>query len=216
MNLQEFLDYRECCPICSNKLVTAFHSQKRQVIKFEDGRLVVVFRLDGLKKHQIDYKVGYSFCLTDNTWYAEFYNQDDKRFEVDSPGFLRERFKELDKNLGGYKFYRHCGWCRRYNYSTNTFNLNFKTGGIDKLCMCMEYIGMSAPIDKGFKIYRMLNDYMSNKTTLLFGKQSDEEAAKYDASVGPKFLDLLETNSIIKFSSPQETADRIDKLIVFS
>lgn len=215
MNLQEFIAYREKCPICENKLITNLHSQKRQTIRFEDNRLLVVFRLDALKKHQIDYKVGYSFSLEDNSWYVEFFNQDDKRFETDSPLFLRDRFKELDKNLGGYKFYRHCTWCKRYNYSTNTFYLNYKTGMVDKMCMNMEYVGLSTPVDKGYKIYRLLNDYMSSKTTLMYGKQRNEESTKYDFSVGVKFLDILET-PVIKFTSAQETVDRLGKLIIFS
>ncbi len=216
MNLEEFLAYRECCPVCTSRLVTCFHSEKKQSIRFEDNRLLITFPLNALKKHQIDYKVGYSFGLTDNSWYVEFYNKDNVRFEIDSPQFLRDRFKELDSNLGSYKFYRHCAACRRYNYSTNSFALNYEKGVINKLCMNMEYIGLSIPFDKGFKIYKLLNDYMSNKTKLLYGKSADEEPTTYDASNSTKFMELLEMNSVVKLSSSQEVAERIDKLIVFS
>lgn len=216
MNLQEFIAYRECCPICDNKLITSFHSEKKQTIRFEDNRLLVVFWLNALKKHQINYKVGYSFSLTDNSWYAEFYNKDDKRFELDSPEFLRARFKELDKNLGGYKFYRHCTSCRRYNYSTNTFQLDFQSGIINKLCLNMEYIGLSTPSDDGYKVYRLLNDYMSSKSILMYGKHQTEEHIQYNSHISSQPLRLLETNSVIKFSSPIETVDKLNKIILFS
>lgn len=215
MNLQEFIAYRECCPICNQRLITSFHSEKKQTLRFEDNRLLVVFWLNALKKHQINYKVGYSFSLTDNSWYAEFYNKDDKRFESDTPEFLRNRFKELDKNLGGYKFYRHCTSCRRYNYSTNTFNLDFQSGTVKKMCLNMEFIGLSTQLDDGYKVYRLLNDYQSNKSTLMYGKRTTEEHTQYYSLVGAHKFDLLET-PIIKFTSAQETVDRLGKIILFS
>lgn len=177
--------------------------------------MLVVFWLRALKKHQIDYKVGYSFGLTDNSWYVEFYNKDDVRFEIDSPKFLRDRFKELDSNLGAYKFYRHCGQCRRYNYSTNSFALNYEKGAINKLCMNMEYVGLSIPSDDGYKVYRLLNDYMSNRSTLMFGRSKSEDLITYSPIASTNNLEVLQT-SIIKFSSAAETVDRLGKIILFS
>lgn len=215
MNLQEFIGYREKCPICDNKLITCFHSQKKQYLRFEENRLLVVFWMNALKKHQIDYKVGYSFGLTDNSWYAEFFNKDDVRFENDSPQFLRDRFKELDKNLGGYKFYRHCTLCQRYNYSTNTFQLDYQTATVKKLCLNMEFIGLIAPIDDGFKVYRLLNDYMSNRSTLLFGKVIAEQTTYFDPAGSAHGLQSLQT-PLIKFTTPIETVDKLNKIILFS
>ncbi len=215
MNLQEFLSYREHCPICNSKLVTCFHSEKKQSIRIEDNRLLVTFWLNALKKHQINYKVGYSFGLTDNSWYVEFYNKDDVRFEIDSPQFLRDRFKELDSNLGSYKFYRHCTECRRYNYSTNGFALNYKKARINKLCLNMEFFGLSIPTDDGHKLYRLLNDYMSNKSTLMFGRGAVDRLTYYDPAGSNYGFQLLKT-PLIKFTSSAETIDKLNKIILFS
>ncbi len=223
MNLREFIAYRETCPICKDVLVTSFHSQKKQSIRYEDDRFIVVFRMDSLKKKGIDYKVGYSFSLEDHSWYVEFYTNYDVRFENDSPNFLRERFKELDKNLGEYKFYRHCTGCCCYNYSSNDFYLDYDLGTISDLMVNVEYIGMLQPIETGFKVYKLLNDYGGNKSTLMFGKHHSENAARSEGVVLSKRasalnfynLDVIQT-SLIKFSSQEETMERIKKLLIFS
>lgn len=226
MNLKEFFEYRQTCPICKDVLVTSFHSQKKQSIRYEDDRFVVLFRMDSLKKKGINYKVGYSFGLEDHSWYVEFYTQDDKRFENDSPNFLRERFKELDKNLGQYKFYRHCTGCCCYNYSSNDFYLDYDLGSINDLIVNVEYIGMLQPIETGFKVYKLLNDYGGSKSTIVFGKHPSENIARSDAGVVNKKphmsnyyssfnLDMIQV-PLIKFSSQEETMERIRKLLIFS
>jgi len=225
MNLKEFLEYRKICPICSDVLVTSFHSQKKQIIRYEDDRFVVIFRLDALKKKQINYKVGYSFGFENNSWHVEFYSQDDKRFENDSPNFLRDRFKELDKNLGQYKFYRHCTGCCCYNYSSQDFYLDYDLGLIEELIVNVEYIGMLQPVESGFKVYKLLNDYGGGKSTIVFGRHHSELIARSDAGVvnkGPFIttsygsnLDMIQT-PIIKFTSNEETMERINKLLIFS
>jgi len=226
MNLREFFEYRKTCPICDDVLVTSFYSQKKQSIIYEDNRFVVIFKLYALKKNQINYNVGYSFGLDDNSWYVEFYHQDKKRFENDSPNFLRDRFKTLDKNLGKYKFYRHCTSCCCYNYSSQNFNLNYKLGLIEDLIVNVEYIGMLQPIESGYKVYKLFNDYSEDKSIILFGKHSSKDIARSDIGVLNKSsfsqnfysnfnLNLIQT-SLIKFSSNEETMERISKLLVFS
>jgi len=188
--------------------------------------MVVLFRLDALGKHQIDYKVGYSFGLDDNSWQVEFYNQDNIRFEKDSPNFLMKRFKELDKNLGDYKFYKHCGkpGCCRYNYSSTIFRLDYKHGKLGSLSnspvmtVGMEYIGMSSPTEDGYKVYKLLNDYKSSRSTLIFGKHPSELITRSDWGMHNPPIDTLGIiqTSLIKFSSKEETMERVSKLIVFS
>lgn len=224
MNLKEFIAYQTKCPICGDKLSTFFHSEKQQSFKYEEDRMVVIFRMDGLKKHQINYKVGYSFGLEDNSWQIEFYNQDSIRFEKDSPFHLMDKFKELNKNLGLYKFYRMCTApkCHRYNYCTNHFKLNYKTNFIENLGgslrVQMEYVGMTYPIESGYKVFKLLNDYVSSRSTLVYGKHKDETIARDDWGMhNPPIdhLDILQT-PLIKFSSKEETMERISKLIIFT
>lgn len=221
MNLKEFITYRNNCPICNDKLSTFFHSEKQQSFKYEEDRMVVIFRMDGLKKHQINYKVGYSFGPEDNSWQVEFYNQDGIRFEKDSPYHLMDKFRELNKNLGLYKFYRVCTApkCHRYNYSTNQFSLKYKRHNIGDLSIKTEYIGMTMPTENGYKIFKLLNEYASpSRSTVVYGKHKEESIARDDWGMhNPPLdnLDILQTH-IIKFSSKEETMERINKLIIFS
>jgi hypothetical protein len=216
MNIREFINYRNDCPICNEKLTTFFHSEKHQRFKYEDGRLVAIFRLNGIKKHHIDYKVGYSFGMEDNSWQIEFYNQDEIRFESDSPNFLIKRFRDLDSNLKNYKFYRVCMKCHSYNYSSNLFNLDFKTKKVIPLYIDSEYFGLSYKTNDEYRIYKLINFYNLNKSHLIYGKSQSENATKSDWA-WPLNVDfkLLETG-LIKFSSKVEVVNRINKLLIFS
>jgi hypothetical protein len=218
MNLQEFLDYRRTCPLCGNDLSITFHSLRKQTIRIEEGRLLIVFRLDAIKKKQIDYKVGYSFGYNDNSCYVEFYTKDDKRFDNDAPMFLINRFKELDKNLLSYKFYRHCARCCCYNYCSNGFHLYFKEATTGDLRIDSEYIGMHVKLGADdYKIYKLFNSYMESRSTLSVGKSNSILVARDDWGMHPSMwsTENIET-SLIKFVNKEETIDRIQKLLVFS
>jgi len=233
MNLKEFMDYRSNCPACNEPLITSFHShQKRQSFRYEDDRLVVIFPLNSIKKHHLDYDVGYSFSLTNNTWCAEFY-KNNVRFEKDTPEFLRARFKELDKNLGFHRFYKSCTDlnCRSYNYSSNDFVLNLKTGDIitrnNELIIASEYIGMVERVDmpgnadlKTYKVYKLLNDYALSRSKLLYGHYPMSEVSMPEwgmtAVRGPySNLEYLDT-ALIKISNKEDLTERLNKLIIFS
>jgi len=215
MNLTEFVEYREQCPICDSKLHFIFHSKKWQSMRYEDDRLLVIFRMDSIKKHQQDYKVGYSFGMKDNSWYVEFFSKDQKRFEEESPEHLRNRFKELDKNLKYYRFYKYCTSCCRYNYSSNTFMLNQKTGHIDNLCLGNEYFGLSLPLEDGrYRICKLNNDYILNMSSISFSKEKSNVWARADSSTNE--MSFIQIPSLIKFTTHDETIARINKLMVFS
>lgn len=226
MNIEEFLNYQTTCPLCGDKLTTFLHSQKQQSVKYEENRLVFQFRMDGLKKQDAHYKVGYSFGMKDNSWQLEAY-QYDMRLDNYITSRVMERFKELDKNLGSYIFYRRCTspGCYCYNYMSNKFHLSYATGQIMNLTdasavlkVRTEYIGMSAPQDKGFKIYKLLNDYDSGKSNLVYGRYQDRHIARSDwGQNNPPIqeMDFIQT-AVIKFSSKDETMERINKLLIFS
>jgi len=220
MNLQEFIDYRKICPLCEYPLKLSFHSRKQQTVKYEDNRMLFLFQLNGLKKNQIDYKVGYSFGLKDNSFYVEFYTRDEKRFENDSPEFLRIRFKELNTNLGKYCFYKHCANCECYNYSSNYFLIPLNIVHIEDIAISTEYIGMAQPFKEGFKVYKLLTDHINFKSTLLFGRHKSDLIVKSDYGMvnflnTSYSLDMIQT-APIKFSSKEETMNRISKLLIFS
>ena len=226
MNLKEFLNYRAVCPLCDNNLSTFFHSQKQQAVKFEDDRLVFQMRMDGLKKYSANYKIGFSFGREDSSWQLEVY-QFENRLDSYLTTSVMSRFRELSKNLGAYKLYRQCTHpkCNRFNYSSNLFRLNFKTAKIEGLTngrpdlnIQTEYIGMSEPLESGFKIYKLLNDYVRSSSNLIYGRYAEDYIARADWGTTQAPIDSLThiEMPLIRFSSKQETMDRLNKLLIFS
>lgn len=219
MNLKEFLDYRPNCPICDHKLSMGFLSTKKQRIRYENDGLIVVFNMRPLNKGQKAYQVGYSFSLKDNTWCTEFYNKDGVKFENEAPEHLRHRFKEYHEHVYPYKFYRTCGKCSSYHCDTSGFNLNFKKGTYPAIKIHSEYFGMRQALDKTNKIYKLYNNYSNGKSTLIYCQNPMAELTQYDYLVmSNRLVDGMDTinTSLIKFTTANETMERIQKLLIFS
>lgn len=215
MNLQEFLAFKQDCPFCNKTLSFCFHSQKQQTIRYEENRLIVLFRLDGLKKHQIDYKVGYSFGLLDNSWRVEFYTQDEKRFENDSPKFLRDRFIELDSNLRStYRFYKHCKICCRYNYSSNLFMFDMKEPNIGALSISSEYYGLSQPLVNCHRIIKVNINHLHKNTSLLISKEESDVWARSDSTFS--MARHITLPKVMNTDSIDAMMDKLKTILVFS
>lgn len=215
MNLREFLEYRTICPICfsSNSLSLSFHSFKRQGYSIIDGRYLVKFDLRGIHKGQKPYKIGYSLSLDDNSFFIDFYTNTDICIENEAPIFLLNRFKQLDKNLKEYKIYKHCLICRRYNYSSNVFNFNYKLMNIGDLSINTEYFGLSSQINDGYKIFKLLNYYNSNESYLQYGITKDiNQAMDTTHSSLMKFLKL----PLLKCPDAESYIKKITSLIILS
>jgi hypothetical protein len=211
MNLKEFINHRHICPFCDFPLNLSFHSKKWQNIKYEDDRLVIMFRMDGLKRNQKDFKVTYSFGLNDNSWFINFFSKEEKLIE-EAPNYLRERFREMNKNLSLYRFYKSCANCNKFNYSSNYFDLNFKTANLGKLEIVWEDFRFFKPNPNGgYKGYQLINKPNLNETVICYGACSTND---FPPNYPMGFQDI--TIPLIKFTSKDETLERIQKLIVFS
>lgn len=216
MNLCEFLDYRRSCPIClATTLTTAFQSKKRQVIREENGRFLVLLNMDAIKKHHNSYKVGYSIDRANNQFCIEFYTKDDEWIEKESPIHLINRFKIFDKNQREYKIYKYCGNCNRYNYTSNKLTIDYKTCSIGELEINTEFFGLTQPINEGYKIYKLINRYFVNESVLFYTKADDEFLAQEHIHMVTHPMDIISL-PIIKFTSKDEIINRISKLLVFS
>jgi hypothetical protein len=223
MNLKEWLNYRKNCPICQAPLTTYLHSSKKQGIKWEDGRMVIVFPLYSLdKKKTSDYKVGYSFHLTENQFCIEFYTKEGLRIEKDTQFHLINRFKSLNENLKNYKFYRQCNGCKRYQYSSDIFKFNFKTFSLDfeeNFIVSSEYLGLIQTMKTGsktpFRIYRLDNFYAKIEmgTCLTYWNSLYPHGILSDCAVpdNARYVIL----PLIPFISEEDTLNRIKKLLVF-
>lgn len=213
MILREFINHRHECPLCDFPLTTTFHSKKWQNMKYIDDRMVVMFRMDGLKKKQKDYKVSYCFGLEDNSWYVDFYTKDEELIGLETQDHLRVRFKELNKNLKGYRFYKYCSRCGCYMYSSNFFELDFKKALISDLHIVDEHFGMAVEVENGFKIYKLINNPKKNQSIIMCSKNASDVWARADCNLSDQ--DMVQV-PLIKFSSREEVIDRLKKLLVFS
>jgi hypothetical protein len=197
MNLREFIAYNSNCPICSSKVTFSLHSKRRQSIRYEEDRLIVLFPLESLKKNQADFKVGYSFGLDNNSIRIEFYSYDEIRMDDRTPMFLIDRFRELNKNLGFYSWVKSCP-CDRYGCVTQTFSLD-EIHSIPPLTISNEYWTFSYNV----KFIDMINIHNSNRTAIVCRKNNEDIGSSFEI---PK----------IPFISVQETSARLQNLIPFS
>lgn len=221
MKLREFLNYRKNCPICNDPLTVAFHSERRQKIRYEDERMLILFPLEKIKKHHQNYKVGYSLGLDDNSLGVEFYTMDEERYCNNSPMFLITRFKELDQNLGVYKIYKHCHSCNGYTYASDYITLNYKKCSFGELTIHTEFFIVTKPASNGIKVFKILNYYASKETFLNYGIVTVKHQYSPFSTRPIKGTDELDLDnnihtSLIPFTSHDEVANRLDKLILFS
>lgn len=197
MNLREFIAYNSNCPICSSKVTFSLHSKRRQSVRYEDNRLIVLFPLEAIKKGQSDFKVGYSFGLDDHSLRIEFYTKDEKRMEDQVPMFLIERFRELNKNLGYYSWVKSCP-CDRYGCVTQNFALD-QIRLIPPLIIVNEYWTFTYN-DKSIDMINIDTNY---QTIIVLRKDNENTGSSFEI---PK----------ISFVSAEETSRRLRNLIPFS
>jgi len=218
MTLNELVKYRSNCPFCNEKLITYFHSTRKQTIRYEDNRLVAIFDMNGLNKTQVGYKVGYSFSLEDDSFQIEFFTDEGTiYFNAITTGML-EKFKEFHRNLGGkYSFSRKCTFCKKYSYNSKIFELNFKGSHSEEISLAHESFAFALPAAEGAsKVIILSNKYPFECLPISevhFWRGLPEDA-NYDRPYPPG--QQLLVLPFIPFVSVQETANRINSLLTFS
>lgn len=227
MNLNDWLSYRSNCPLCDCPLTTFLHSKRRQSVKYEEGRLVVIFPRNNLykKRSHPELNIAYSFDLYTNSFCIEFYDKDNIRLENWFDNSLMERFKILNKNLGKYRFYRQCESCQRFNYSSNDFSLSLETALLSKeITVATEFFQFIQTLDttKGklpFRIYRLLNCYGPRQSLKIGSYLSYWDDLYPNGNTLIQYPHPKAQNidlPLIPFVGPEETLARIQKLLIFS
>ena len=219
MNLKDFLNYRTECPICQSQLVITFHSQKRQAIKYEGTKLVIVFYMDAITKNTNSYQVGYYIDTITNDFYIDFFaRRNNEKLDLSVPVSVLNRFKDMNENLSSYCIYKNCKNCRNYHYSSDYFLINLKTCNIGDLSISKEYFGLIQLIgmDDGYKAYKLVNYYNNNTSLLVYGKINSEQYSQYYKE-GIAAIDMQNSikTGIINFSNTKDIVDRLNKLLIF-
>lgn len=216
MNFQDFLNYRDKCPLCNEKLLFSFHSARRQTHIVQDNRYVVLFEMRNIGKGGDKiYYAGFSFDLKSNDFFIDFYNKDKKQLYDHIPISIIKRFEEFYVNLQTFRLYNTCAHCTKYTYVSKPFDLDFINKTMTEISIEYEYFGMSAKEREGsYKIYRLTNYPLSNRSNLLCFYDSGEDSSRINCVVpiDAPYFDL----PMIKFVSAKETYARITKLLIFS
>lgn len=221
VNLQQFLDYRQHCPICGNNLFIEFHSNRKQIVKYENGRITFTMVLEALNKNQMAYKADYSFDLANQSFQVEFFTKEGTHYNDSVPNFLRNRFLDLHQNLEKtkFRFIRECAHvsCMRYRYYSNFFAIDLRHALFDPLIVQIESVGLVHTIsgqEDQHRVFRLVNNLPEKKSLLFFWKGVPEEACILWAipSQGVTNLEL----PIIPFVSQEETTTRLNNLLIFS
>ena len=226
MNLEQFLGYKNSCPICNSNLSAYFHSKKKQTIIHKDNNFTAIFLMKGIKKSQEDYYVGYSINTLDNSFVINFYTKHMKTIEGQISISLLDRFRLFNDNLGWYRIYKCCNLCKNYNYSSNYFILDFKNNLISfeherhdlNYEIRSECFGLSKECTDGYKIFSLVNLYYKKESLLNFGKVDCEEFSSLShfgiINVPQTLSNILQMN-LINFVGANETAERLDRLSIF-
>jgi len=208
MDLDNFLKYRSHCPLCSNNLNLIFHSKKRQKIRKENGRTLIILPMDPInRRNEKLYHAGFSLSPNDNSLFVDFYDDKNQLIEI-IPVSLLKKFHYFNHNLGSYKFYKICNICNKYYYESDYFDLDLPNSRVGKFHVSYEFFSMYKPIQDGYQCFKLLNNYDYDESTLHFYKSADQQT--YPCNEKSMKLDL------IKFTSKNETMNRLEKLILFS
>ena len=196
-----------------------FHSKKKQKHSIVNDRLLIQMDLKSLKKGQKDYKAGFSIDYDTNNFCIELFDKTGSQwYENESPLFLLNRFKELDKNMGNYKIIRHCRSCQKYCYDSNFFDLDYKTANLGKLSIRGEYGCFFKPYEDGYKAYKLYSFYDKEESTFDILKISNEclKSLRYK-SVDSQIGNSLIKTYVIRFGKSQdEIIDKLNTLVIFS
>lgn len=206
MNVQEFINYKSICPICSNdKLHLVFKSQSKKILYRDNDRFIVIFDMKSIKKGHKSYKVGYSINKINNSFQIEFYNKTgiDETYYESVPTFLLNRFKDFNKNQFEYVFYKCCLICNSYNYQTNYFKLDLKSPFINDLHISSEFFNFNhVHLNKIYSI-TLKNSYNTSSFNILEIGNISKDFTKFNMP-------------LIQFTNIEEVGNRLLKLIAFS
>lgn len=218
MNLQQFINYRQCCPLCSGELTIEFHSARKQKVLQKERRLLVFFGLNGRTNRTFDkpYAVAYSFNLDNREFEIDFYDA----HNYDTPftivhDFLRQRFWELHKNLKQFNFSRRCYDCGKYHYTSDPFDMDLKTTICPQLTVRSEYFGLTYLLNNSeYRIFRLFNDYGDRLSSLTIFNGSTMLAEVHHGPADNKFDHIR--LPLIPFVSKEQTLNRLKNLIIFT
>lgn len=222
-NLQNFLDYKQECPHCLNSLNFFFISKAHDKIRTIDDGIQVELEINSFpsSKNKKRFRTHYNLDYTTNEFSVDFIESGDTPTNVKYlqhiPKSRLDDCKSFTKNKM-VVFYKSCGVCQRYNYSSGSIDFNYKTSKMEPFYVKREFINLSKKHGLDLRKYELTNDYADKKSTLLYNRftnSTDLKSAMAASMSGKKDMKILEM-PLIKMTEPTELMERLDTLIVFS
>lgn len=164
----------------------------------------------GLAMSSSSYKAGFNFNTEYNTFYVDFYNKDYKIVN-NIPLSIMYKFKTLINNIPYYNFYKQCLYCKMYDCTTNSFNLDLKSTSIPDLKIKHEFFGACHPLSDGYRLYKLENNYIDNYSHITYKKTNNINYSKNNWHNACK----LKTH-LIKFDNISELVPKLNKTVIFS
>lgn len=204
MNLQEFLQYRTHCVCCGEPLIAKINSTKQvttsdNVSEFEIG-------LKAIKRGHKSYVTKFTVLNATNDFCVAFKQaKKDEPFLGYVPIHIINRLKEYFENNKCY-IVASCP-CKMYNYLSNRFELDYKTGKLPDITLEEENV-FEFWLKSGKKMW-LKNNY-NTEETCLYSPPDSRYSSKYSS------ISEVTKIPIVKLTTLEETTVRINKLLIFS
>lgn len=215
-NFKNFQKYRESCPLCKNALNLYFVSNNHKQIRDIEGKLQIEAEINKFPapKDKKRFKIHIYLDYDTNEFNVEFLNDQGKY--QDYITFNRiDGCRTLTSNTG-VKFYRECGICRNYKYSSHKLNFNYRTSVIDDFSVSHEFVELSKTTKEQIRRYELSSDHVDKKSTLIYTTFPLPTAVKDLMHSVAKKSELLLEIPLIKITDPSELIQRLDTFITFS
>lgn len=211
MNIKQFLEYKNTCPLCNKNLTAFFTSKKRKIDELNNDWCQVFINLLHMKKYQKAYTAALYIHKYSNSFFVDFFRKDGSLVADSVPITLLHSFQNFIKNVGTNSIYRTCNYCNQYNYNYNNVTLNYLNATIEPLAIHYEYFEIIQTVDDGYQHFRLYNNYIENKSELYYNKSTEYYIPRWNMVIKSPFI----KTSLIKFSD-NNLINKLNKIVLFS
>lgn len=204
-NIQNFQQYKERCLKCQSSLNFYFVSRNHRMIKNVDNKLQIEFELNIFPAPKSNrFKVRVNVDCESNSFDVDFIGHNGKSLDFIPLTRIKE-WRRFTSQLNPV-FYKECSVCQKYSYTSQVLKFNHQEEMIEPFKVGKETIYIEKRYDYGLKRYKLINNYLQGKSTLLYDIQ---------ASLGSP-ENILEIPLIKITGTADELRERLDTFITFS
>lgn len=221
MNLNQFVNYRPSCPLCSQPLILTFLSNKRKLITNDQQQLLAFFNLTISSTPKHPYRMSINFEQFSNYFTIDFYKKylpTSNPLNTKSPPLTvfpvelihaTMKFMSLVKP---YKFFNSCSMCLDYHAASNPISLDFDNNTFPPLNTELECFSFHQQLDDQYMFIKLVNNLLTKTSNIFYYKYQDEDFPKWELSTNYR-VPKIKTN-LIQISD--NILDKLNKIILLS